>query len=301
MLNKILSVIILGVFVGFTAAGAQTAPTAPARIKGKIVAARVQGHVDAVSKTDGQKRVLHDGDMVSDQTTVVTAQGATIILAFSNGATVNVAADSSLDIEQFEQDPFGADVKMSELKEEPGTSTTRLSLTKGELVGKVVHLNVDRGSEFTVQTPVGAAGIRGTTFRIVFRPDPATGKAFFVVTTADGRVLFTGETSGPVSIPAGKTVTATFDYTPPTTAGGQGTATGVTITGTTDVSAEESAQIQTSTQQIVAATSPTVFTSTGTTGATGSTGTTGGTGTNNTPPGPIVVPPPTTPGAGSGA
>src|ERR1019366_4827645 len=101
--------------------------------------------------------------------------------------------------------------------------------------------------------------------------------------------------------------------TPPTTPGGKGTATGVTITGTTDVSAAESAQIQTSTQEIVAATDPTVFTSTGTTGATGSTGSTGSTGptgstgstgstgTNNTPPGPIIVPPATTPGAGSGA
>ena len=82
------------------------------------------------------------------------------------------------------------------MKQEPGTSTTKLNLSKGELVGKVVHLNVDKGSEFTVQTPVGAAGIRGTTFRIIFRPGP-DGKAFFSVTTADGRVVFTGITSRP--------------------------------------------------------------------------------------------------------
>ena len=47
---------------------------------------------------------------------------------------------------------------------------------------------------------------------------PKTGKAFFVVTTADGTVVFKGETSGPVSIPKGKTVVATFSYTPATAA-----------------------------------------------------------------------------------
>ena len=57
------------------------------------------------------------------------------------------------------------------MKQEPGTSVTKLNLTRGELVGRVVHLNVDKGSEFTVRTPVGAAGIRGTIFRIIFRPD----------------------------------------------------------------------------------------------------------------------------------
>ncbi len=263
MLNKILLAIVLGVFVGLMPAGAQTAPSASARVKGKIVAARVQGHVDAVSKVDGQKRTLHDGDQVFDQSTIVTAPGAMIILAFSNGATVNVAGDSNLDIEQFEQDPFASDIKMSEIKQEPSTSTTKLNLTKGELVGKVVHLNVDRGSEFTVQTPVGAAGIRGTTFRIVFRPDPATGKAFFVVTTADGTVVFKGVTAGPVNIPAGKQVVATFSYTPATAATATAPAAAavtspVTIV-TTDTSPTEAAQIQTSSQQIETAVINTVI------------------------------------------
>jgi ferric-dicitrate binding protein FerR (iron transport regulator) len=210
MLNKILCVIILGAFSTLASVEAQTTPTAPAKIKGRIIAARVEGHVDAIAKVGGQSRALHDKDVLSDGFRIVTASGANVILVFSNGATVNIAADSALDIDEFMQDPFASDLKVSDLKEEPGTSTTKLNLTKGELVGKVVHLNVDKGSEFTVQTPVGAAGIRGTTFRIVFRPGP-NGTAFFTVTTADGRILFTGNTSTPVSIPAGKQVVVTFD------------------------------------------------------------------------------------------
>lgn len=285
MLNKILIVIALGLFSGLTPAFAQTAPTAPARVKGHIIAARVQGHVEAISKTDSTSRVLHDGDPITDQTQIVTAAGANIILVFSNGATVNVAADSTLDVELFEQDPFATEQKISDMKTEPGTSTTRLNLTKGELVGKVVHLNVDRGSEFTVQTPVGAAGIRGTTFRIVFRP-ARNGKAFFVVTTADGTVVYRGITSGPISIPAGKQVVATFDYTPPTNGGSGNTtqSTPVTIV-TTNTSPAETAQIQGASQAIVTATINTVFASssdTGTTGATGAAGATGATGTTGT-------------------
>lgn len=307
MLNKILLVTILGVFAGLLPAAAQPDAAAPAAVpsaKGHIVAARVQGHVEAVSKVDGKATVLHDGDAVTDQSTIVTSAGASIILVFSNGATVNVAGDSNLDIDQFDQDPFAADVKVSDLKAEPGRSVTKLNLTRGELVGKVVHLNVDRGSEFTVQTPVGAAGIRGTTFRIVFRPDPKTGKAFFVVTTADGRVVFTGVTSGPVSIPAGKQVVATFNYTAPTTPGGTGTVSDVTIPGVTDISVTEAEQITTAVQDIVTAANPVVFnTSGGTTGTGTGTGTgvpNGGNGSSgNTPPAPVVPQTPLTAGAGS--
>jgi hypothetical protein len=274
MFNKLLFAALLGIFVGLANADAQSGPATavPSRVKGRILAARVQGHVSAVSKIDGQTHALKDGDSVSEQTQIVTAPGANIILVFSNGATVNLGSDSSLDIEQFDQDPFAADLKVSELKQEPGTSTTRLNLTKGELVGKVVHLNVDKGSEFTVQTPVGAAGIRGTTFRIVFRPG-RNGKAFFVVTTADGTVVFRGITSAPVTIPAGKQIVATFDYTPGTTP-----TTPLVIT-TTDTSPADEALILGIEQTIVTVNIPVVFV-----------GTPAG-----TPPAPPPPPPPTQP------
>jgi hypothetical protein len=292
MLNKILCVILLGVFAGLTPVEAQTAPAAAARVKGKIVAARIQGHVEVKMKAGGDSRPLKEGETIGDGTEVTTSAGAIAILVFSNGATVNIAEDSTLDIDQFEQDPFAGDLKIADMKHEEGTSTTKLSLAKGELVGKVVHLNVDQGSEFSVQTPVGAAGIRGTTFKVTFRPGK-NGKVFFVVTTTEGVVVFKGSSSS-ISLPAGKQVVATFDYTPPA-AGTPVTTTTIPITlAPTDTPPAEAAAIITAAVQNVDATQTVVIPST-----------TPGTPPVVAPPitvapsQPAAVPPATTGGAGT--
>ena len=246
MINKILCVIALGLIAGIAPLGAQTTPAAaPAKVKGRIIVASAAGQVTAVSTIDGTSRALKVGDTLSDQTQVVTADGATAILVFSNGATVDLAANSTLKIDEFEQDPFATDLKVSDMKEEPGTSITKLDLVKGDLVGKVVHLNVDKGSEFTVNTPVGAAGIRGTTFRIVYIPDPKTGKVRFEVTTSTGVVLFKGVASGAgIRIPAGQQVTATFDYTPPSAGNPSGSVpTTPVVTSTMDIPPGEQTEL----------------------------------------------------------
>jgi len=268
MLNKFLCVIMLGAIMGFSSAGAQTAaatPTASSRIRGKIIVAKVDGHVTVITKATGVSVAIKSGDSILDGTRIVTAPGAEAILVFSNGASVDVAADSTLDIDEFQQDPFATNQKVSEMTQEPTTSVTKLNLTKGELVGKVVHLNIDRGSEFTVQTPVGAAGIRGTTFEIIFRPDPSNpGHSLFTVYTVEGNVTVeVGHGSAPVSVPAGKQVVATFNYTPPSSTGtgtgagaGTGTGTGtvspITVV-TSDTSASDTAAIQNTTVSIVTA------------------------------------------------
>src|SRR5271165_2022977 len=213
MINKILCIIALGVMSGLATAGAQPSTPASARVKGQIVAARVQGQVTALSKATLDNRLLHDGDAVSDQTTIVTGPGASVILVFSNGATVDLGANSKLNISDFEQDPFSGDVNAADLRQEPGTSATKLNLTKGELTARVAHLNLDKGSEFTIQTPVGAAGIRGTFLKVILQPLP-NHKARFSIETQEGLVEFTGLTTGPVLIPAGHKFEATFDYNP---------------------------------------------------------------------------------------
>ena len=265
MLNKFLCVIMLGAIVGLSSAGAQPAaastPTAPTRVRGRIIAAKVDGHVTVLAKATGVSVALKSGDAIMDGTQIVTAPGGEAILVFSNGASVDVAADSTLDIDEFQQDPFATSQKVSDMTQEPTTSVTKLNLTKGELVGKVVHLNVDRGSEFTVQTPVGAAGIRGTTFEIIFRPDPANpGHSLFTVYTVEGNVTVeVGHGSAPVSVPAGKQVAAVFNYTPPSSTGagtpagtGTGTLSPITVV-TSDTSASDTAAIQNTTLNIVTA------------------------------------------------
>lgn len=167
---------------------------------GQIKAAKVTGTVTATKA--GTTITLQNGSELTQGYVVNTAKDASVVLVFSNGATLNLAQDSSLAIDEFLQDPFAEEVAVAKLTAEPSTSTTRLNLSRGELVGNVKKLNYEKGSTFNIQTPVGAAGIRGTTFRIVFRPD-GTGKAFFSLTTVEGNVVLA---AGSVNLPADTSV-----------------------------------------------------------------------------------------------
>jgi hypothetical protein len=169
---------------------AQTA-SAPGRIR----VAKVTGSVTAV--LDGNTITLQNGTELTQGYIVNTGKSSSVVLVFSNGATLNLAQDTSLAIDEFTQDPFAEEVSVAKLTAEPSVSQTKLNLSRGELVGNVKKLNYDAGSTFNIQTPVGAAGIRGTTFRIIFRPD-GTGKAFFSLTTVEGNVILA---SGTVNLP----------------------------------------------------------------------------------------------------
>jgi hypothetical protein len=50
----------------------------------------------------------------------------------------------------------------------------------------VKHLRLDKGSAFSVQTPVGAAGIRGTTFQILYRPTGSV--ASYALRMVEGKI-----------------------------------------------------------------------------------------------------------------
>jgi hypothetical protein len=134
----------------------------------------------------------------SEEDLVVTSgDNSGVILVFSNGATINIGENSKVEIRQFTQDPFAEDFSFAEETSEPSVSQTEIYLTEGELIGNVKSLR--SGSSFTVSTPAGAAGIRGTTFRVVFRPQ-GNGTAFFTITTIEGDVGVT-TTDGTVTTP----------------------------------------------------------------------------------------------------
>jgi len=210
MHKKLFSWFLAFTFAAF-AAFAVSAQENPGRAAGVIKVAKVTGQVTAIK--DGNTITLQVGSEISQGYVVNTGNDSSVVLAFSNGATINLAQDSSLSIDEFLQDPFGDEVSFSSMTSEPSVSTTKLNLSRGELVGNVKKLNADAGSTFSVQTPVGAAGIRGTTFRIIFRPD-GTGKAFFSLTTVEGNVvLFSGTVNMPseVEVPDNREVEVLID------------------------------------------------------------------------------------------
>jgi len=206
MKARLLAVFVLGVAAMSLTLNVrgQNAPapqnTAPAI--GQIRAVRVVGDVK-VMHANKTTVAIKDNDALTQGDTIVTGKDASVVLVFSNGSTVNLAQDSQLAIDQFLQDPFGQEIKVAELTAEPTTSHTKLNLTYGELVGNVKKLKGD--SSFLVQTPVGAAGIRGTTFMLTYRPS-GTGQAFFSLSTSTGEMIFQSTNGEPVPVPADKAV-----------------------------------------------------------------------------------------------
>ncbi|MBI2496463.1 MAG: FecR domain-containing protein [Opitutae bacterium] len=171
---------------------------------GRILAARVEGDVQKVLK-DGTSVALQNGNELLESDTVKTGKSSSVVLVFENGSSVKLGTESSLAIDEFKIDPLGEAVDLSKLKAEPTVSKTSLNLAYGEMVGDVKKLNIDKGSSFNIRTPVG-----GTLFRIVFRPT-ADGKAFFTVSTADGRVVMEGVTAQEIPIETGKEVVVTVE------------------------------------------------------------------------------------------
>lgn len=256
---------------------------------GQIKTARIEGEVFKLA-ADGTQVQLNNGDLLVETDTVVTGDKASVVLVFMNGSTVRVAPGSRLKIEVFKMDPLAEGTNLAALTEEPSPSQTELNLSFGEIVGNVKKLKGT--SNYNIRTPVGAAGIRGTIFRIVFRPT-GDGRAFnFQITTAEGLVVFEGTTAGAGEVPvaANQEIVVTVNVDPVTQE--------VTVTSpvqTTQMSQQSQQQIAQVVEQVVQAAQQTNFAPTPPTPP------------PPTPPAPTPPPPPpTTPaptltgGAGSG-
>lgn len=183
-------------------AGAQVPPPAAAattQLPGTIKATRVIGKVTYENIATKVVKDLANGMEITQGNIVRTEVNSSVVLLFSNGASINLAFSSELNIETFTQNPFDGNYEPAKTEDEPSVSTTNIQLTKGELVGNVKKLK--RGgsveSKFTVGTPVGAAGIRGTTFKITYRPT-GDGRFTFSLTTVEGNVqLAVGTVNAP--------------------------------------------------------------------------------------------------------
>lgn len=166
---------------------------------GVIKAGKVEGSVLRIT-ADGQSLEVKAGDTLIESDVVQTGEKSLVVLVFMNGSSVKLGAGSSLKIEEFKMDPLAEDIAVADIKDgEPSVSKTSLNLTYGEMVGDVRKL--DSKSSYNIRTPVGAAGIRGTTFRIVFRPS-GDGRTFtFQLATSTGVVVFEGSATMPANVP----------------------------------------------------------------------------------------------------
>jgi hypothetical protein len=232
---------------------------------GAVKAVRVTGDVARLDAA-GVRTPVAEGQALIETDTIVTGDGAGVVLVFMNGSSVKLAGNSRLAIEEFKMDPLAENIAIANLKNEPSVSKTRLSLAYGEMVGNVKTLH--RSSTYDVKTPVGAAGIRGTTFRILLRFE-ANGQVAFQLSTAEGRVLFEGTTqlagtgtttemgtTQAVEVAEGLEVSAVAEVNTAT-----GTVTSVQVTAVQPISASATQAITTAiTQAIEQAAQATTFT-----------------------------------------
>lgn len=178
---------------------------------GKVIAAAVSGDVQAVSGETEAPLKLKAKDVISENHTVKVGTASAATLVFSNGATINLQQKSALVISEFLQDPFMTPFVMEMDTEEPTVSTTKLNLLEGEVVCKVKKLSTDKGSSLTISTPVGAAGIRGTTFAISYDPNSeGVGAGKYVLSVTEGVVSVTDSNDNVTVITPGREMEITF-------------------------------------------------------------------------------------------
>lgn len=160
---------------------------------GQIKAFIVSGDVQ-VQGADGKSAPLSRGDLVAVGSTIKTGADGLVLIVFSNGAAMQIKADSKVAITKYDQAAFddqdGAN-SFLRLNADPSKSTTEMDITKGTLAGQVKKLNLDAGSKFTIDTPAGSAGIRGTIPTVTVDTDSTGTVTGVVVACSQGDVTFT--------------------------------------------------------------------------------------------------------------
>lgn len=173
-----------------------TAAFASASQPGSFHLAAVTGEVSVGGDRAVTMQSLPQGAVIK------TGPNSSAVVVFANGATATLGANTEVEVTKFYQEAFVGTLAV-DAEAEPSVSQTEIDLRSGEIVGRVRRLS--SSSTFVVNTPVGAAGVRGTIFAISYSPVTGT----YTLSTVTGLMNFTqGTTQNAVG--AGVRLTATF-------------------------------------------------------------------------------------------
>jgi hypothetical protein len=165
---------------------------------GNIRVLKVDGGSAEILDSLGAASNLKAGDFLRQGSKIVTGPKASVSLVFENGCIVQVNPQTEFFIDQFTQEPFdGKKFNYQKLDKEPACSHTTLSVSEGSIFVDVAKLN--KNSSYQVSTPLGVAGIRGTSFYVASKFNDKS--APVAVGVAEGKVQFTtfGGESRPIS------------------------------------------------------------------------------------------------------
>ncbi|MEY4489938.1 MAG: hypothetical protein RIQ79_2446 [Verrucomicrobiota bacterium] len=143
-------------------------------------------------------KILPAGAIIS------TGEASSVVIVFASGSTAVVGEKSQVVISKFQQELFDG-VAANEPKGEPSVSQTEIKLNKGTISSRVSKLRPQ--STYVIKTPIGAAGVRGTTFQVVYDPVNKT----LAVLTAEGEVVFTSLANVDIPVDGGQEIKIFFD------------------------------------------------------------------------------------------
>ena len=140
-----------------------------------LEAAVVEGGVRVMKKEgtsvevhlNGAPIEVHIGSILKQGTKIRTGKDGTLDLMFDNGAVLEIKPNTDFVIEKFEREAFDTStVNYKTMVSEPSPSVTKLKVDAGAVLVGVKKLQSQ--SQFHVATPVGSAGIRGTSFFVKY-------------------------------------------------------------------------------------------------------------------------------------
>lgn len=132
---------------------------------GNVKILEITGTPARVSKGDGSSAPAKAGEFIQEGFTIKTAAASTVTLLMDNGALVVIQPETEFSIDQFITNPFDYEgIEYRNITKEPSRSVTKLNVRSGDIFLNVVPL--DKESKFDIVTPLGSAGIRGTSLSV---------------------------------------------------------------------------------------------------------------------------------------
>ena len=154
--------------------------------KGSVIVIQTKGLVEAISPNGTKlKEPVVRGSVLPEGYSIKTNLFSESVLLLSNGTTATIQENSVFKLIEFKQKPFDTqNQSFGQLENEPSTSQVSIEMEIGSLVVQTKKLN--KTSSFSIRTPTGTAGIRGTQFQLASSPN--TGMQLDV---AESQVAFT--------------------------------------------------------------------------------------------------------------
>ena len=137
--------------------------------QGALILISKEGTIRYLDKVGIPQEDIKIGSIIPPSYLVETGEDGKLTGLLSNGTLLTLTENTRMKVATFEQEPFEDDGrKLAELPGEPSQSKVDLELEYGSLVVKTKKLS--KGSNFTINSPLGVAGIRGTEFQMASNP-----------------------------------------------------------------------------------------------------------------------------------